>query len=319
MLVAVSPYHLTTREAPAMAALLLAERVLTLLPTPSGSETARSAHAAAGRIPSYLAFMNTWTWTVPLWKAGVILSELDGHSPVAEMQAVSTQVEHDEHLAPLRRFMHAELYEDERAYLSAVAADLLKGGPDPGINVPVAAAIDRFATRHRAIVARPQPSSVVQQTEARMGERLAAIALPVLIQADADRILHAREVLADVLQPLWAGFEALADSDGAETDALESAAAAYGIAFQNRHDDIVDDAAADEVRLVEGAVTISALRLPTNAVLRSSVAAVEHLSRAPASIPAIEGTLPALRDPLAGRSFLSLLIKPLGARPAPRR
>ena len=34
MLIAVSPYHMTTREPAAMAALLLASRVVTILPTP---------------------------------------------------------------------------------------------------------------------------------------------------------------------------------------------------------------------------------------------------------------------------------------------
>ena len=35
----VSPYHLTTREAPALAALLFADRVVTIRPTPLGGES----------------------------------------------------------------------------------------------------------------------------------------------------------------------------------------------------------------------------------------------------------------------------------------
>jgi len=49
----VSPYHFTTREAPVMAAVLLADRVFTLLPSPNG-EGATAARSAADRVPEYL-------------------------------------------------------------------------------------------------------------------------------------------------------------------------------------------------------------------------------------------------------------------------
>jgi hypothetical protein len=62
MLVAVSPYHLTTREPAAIAALLLADRVVTLLPGPDR----RGAELAAERLPHYLDFVLTWEWSVPL-------------------------------------------------------------------------------------------------------------------------------------------------------------------------------------------------------------------------------------------------------------
>jgi hypothetical protein len=216
--------------------------------------------------------------------------------------------------------MHSELYEDERAYLSAVAADLLKGGPDPGINVPVAAGLDRFATRHQIMVARSQPTSVVQVAEAKMGERLASVALPVLLQADADRILHAREVLLDVLEPLWNAYNDLGDPDVAGSAGLSEAATAYAAAYEARHEELVEGGTDDEVRIVEGTVTVNAMRMPTDVVLRSSLAAVEGMQgRRRSRGPELESNLPAAYDPLAGRSFVTLLIKPLGARPPRRR
>src|SRR5262245_35688305 len=109
MIIAVSPYHLTTREAPAMAALLLGERVVTMLPAPAQADAA-VAQQAAGRVPAYREFMRTWAWTAPLWEAGVIVSDLDGEGILADMRAVSGQVAREPHLAPLRRFMHDELY-----------------------------------------------------------------------------------------------------------------------------------------------------------------------------------------------------------------
>ena len=313
MLVAVSPYHLTTREAPAMAALLLAERVLTIVPAPEGAPP--SARSAGARIPGYASFMSTWSWTIPLWKAGIIANELDGANAVHDMHAISGMVDHDETLAPLRRFMHSELYEDERAYLSALAADVLKGGPDPGINVPVAAGLDRFAARHDLFVARAQPTSVVQVTEARMGESLGSVALPILLQADADRILHAREVLAGPLDALWTAYASVNDADG--SDSLREAATLYADAFRARFDDVSADCADDDVRMIEGTVIINAMRLPADVVLRSSLAAVEGMDRAPR--PRQPGSLPALYNQDAGRSFISLFIKPLGASPSRRR
>jgi hypothetical protein len=315
MLIAVSPYHLTTREAPAMAALLLADQVLTLVPAPAHDGSPEAAHAAGARIPSYLRFMSTWSWTAPLWKAGVIVSELEGQNAVDDMHAVSSQVDQDEQLAPLRRFMHHDLYEDERAYLSAVAADLLKGGPDPGINVPVAAGLDRFATRHQIMVARAQPTSVVQVAEARMSESLGAVALPILLQADADRLLHAREVLADAVEALWDAYEGVEEPEGAE--GLRQAAGVYTDAYQSRYDELMEGSEDDEVRVVEGTVTISAMRMPADVVLRSSLAAMAGMNLVPRSPE--PSTLPAKYDPYAGRSFISLLVKPLGARSAARR
>jgi len=301
-----------------MASLLLAERVLTMLPAP-GSSSATQATAAGVRIPGYLAFMNSWSWTVPLWQAGVMIAEHEGQTAVADMQAVSGRVESDELLAPLRRFMHSELYQDEQAYLSAVAADMLKGGPDPGINVPVAAGLDRFATRHQMLVARAQPSSVVQVAESKMAQRIEAVALPVLLQADADRILHAREVLADVLEGLWDAYDDLTD-DITGGASLSEAAAAYASAYEERQAEITDGGEDDQVRIIEGTVTINAVRMPSDVVLRSSLAAVEGLTGRQKSAPvALEGNLPAMYDPIASQSFISLVIKPLGARPQPRR
>ena len=167
--VAVSPYHLTTREAPAMAALLLADRVFTMLPTPLDEQGAESAQGATCRVPEYLAFMKSWAWTAPLWKRGVIFASFNGEPSIAEMHDVSARISEVDDLAPLRPFLRTALYEDERSYLGAVAADMLKGGPDPGISVPVSAGIDRFATRHGLIVARSNPTSIVQLAEASLG------------------------------------------------------------------------------------------------------------------------------------------------------
>ncbi len=264
-----------------------------MLPAPVDRADLREAHVAAGQVPAYLAFMKSWTWTAGLWRAGVLVAEVEDQSAVEDMHEVFGQVGRDEHLAPLRRFMHEGLAEDEQAYLSALAADVLKGGADPGISVPVMAGMDRFATRHQLLVARPQPTSMVQVVEAKMGLSLVAVALPVLVQADADRLLHVREVLADVLGRLRGAIDALALAacevqDGLlvsagvpkeEAAEVEQAAAAYVTAYEARREDLLDDGAADEVRVVEGTVRLAAIRMPADVVLRSSLAAVAGLGK----------------------------------------
>lgn len=327
MIIAVSPYHLTTREAPAMAALLLAERVVTLVPSPaigegSGVSPVRAKRAAA-QVPTYAKFMQSWDWTEGFWRAGVLMAELEGASATRDMWDVSRQIADDEALASLRPFVKHDLYESEQQYLGAVAADLLKGGPDPGILLPVAAGIDRFACRHRMLVARATPSSVAQRAEAKLGTSAIAFAVPVLLQADAARVLHAREVLSDVLGTLrdavtnWesASTEGSRGSPGqtVPTGSIVSAAQAYSAAFRARFEDLAEGREDDHVRLVEGIATLSLLVLPADAVLRSSVRAMEQFAMTSRRLARPEPeTSPILADPWATRAFVSMIVKPLG-------
>ncbi len=61
LIIVVSPYHLTTRQPPALVGPLLADHVVTMMPTPSkagqGHDEARRAVMEA---PKYLRFMESW-------------------------------------------------------------------------------------------------------------------------------------------------------------------------------------------------------------------------------------------------------------------
>jgi hypothetical protein len=279
--------------------------------------------------------MKSWAWTAPLWRAGVVTAAVAGETPIGDMHGATARVHEDEGFAPLRPFMREHLYEDEAHYLGAVAADLLKGGPDPGISLPVVAGIDRFATRLGLLVARPQAASVAQRAEVRLGRTLFTVALPMLVQASAERLLHAREVMGDVGDALRLGFdEAAAAGIGGEGVAggVVEAAAAYARAFEARRGDLTEDCRSDDVRLVEGAATVTALLLPSDAALRSSVSAMDQVARGRAArppagpgagprgeAPAGMATLPVRYDPVEGKAFVALVIKPLGGGPARRR
>lgn len=297
-----------------MAALALASRVVTVLPgTSTGEDTARA-------LPAFSRFMKSWTWTVPLWKAGLLTTDLDGRSPEHDIWDATRSIERDAAYLPLRHFFHQHDHEDPRTYLTALANDLMKGGPDPGISLPVAAGLDRFAARTRCVVARAAASSLAQRAEASLAAPVASLVVPIFVQASAVRILHYREVLEDQIARFSSSIDRLSHSleDAKALPALlrdaQAAAAALTAAFDHSRNDLLMSAADDDVRPVEGAVSIAAVSLPADAVFASSVRAVEHLAPpAPAVAAGIATTtLPALRDELAGRRLLSLVVRPLG-------
>jgi hypothetical protein len=354
MVIAVSPYHLTTREVPAMAALLLGRRVVTMLPVPvdeSGGLAGFSAMQTAARIPTYRRFVESWSWTTPLWKREILTFAHAAQNCADDMWAAAQHIEDEPACAALRHFLKHHDYPDPAAYLSAIAADLLKGGPDPGISLPVVVGLDRFATRHALAVARSRPTSLAQQAESRMGEAVTTIALPILLQATAERVLHFREVLGTELDALRTAMERIAEPESepesgaapsrADAIALEAAAHALSDATQSSHEELMMGAADDDVRAIEGVATITLTRLPWDAAITSSIRAMDALHPAPspaswsqpprASEPdprhntVAAATHPARsaalipHDGLRGKSFLSLTIKTMGSQPARRR
>ncbi|HZW09230.1 MAG TPA: hypothetical protein VFF69_04940 [Phycisphaerales bacterium] len=324
MLAAVSPYHMTTREPPAMAALLLAERALTFMPAPRG--TREAIEQAAAESPEYLRFMETWAWSMPLWERGAIGSALNGDNAFNDMHTAWRQLMDDERYAPLRPLARTGLFETQREYLDAVSRDLLKGGPDPGISLPLAAGIDRFAARRGLVVMRSAPASVSQKAESLLGRRVFAVALPILVQASAEKLIEVRELLADELEELAAAIGEVARVVGAGDEVrddpelvarVEQASRAYAHAFECERDTILSPATRDDLHVIERMTSLTAVTLPVDAVLRSGVSAMRSLAsggRTTRSVqPAVE-TLPVLADTLGGRRVLSLVVKPLGVR-----
>ncbi len=316
MIVVVSPYHVTTREPPLMAALLLARRVVTMMPAPRSGSRRVEAQAAAERIPGYLRLLKSWEWTVPFWEAGVMEGSFEGHDPVEEVRGATRRIDRDQRYAPLRTLMRPGIFDTDEDYLDAVSRDLLKGGPDPAVCLPVSAAMDRFALRHGLLPLRSEATSVAQRVEERLGERAFAIAVPVLVQAGARRILDARERLAPEIHGLWSAIDStLAEPGNGHVGALAETARAYARAFEKHQSDLVSGPGdADETRVVAATLAITGMRLPSDAVLRSSVAAYES------TVGAVNGAIRAGRqalaesDPLEGWTLVSLVVRALGTR-----
>src|SRR5690606_6056421 len=158
----VSPYHLTTREPPAMAALLLASSVVTLLPAPAGGREA--ALAEAEHSPAYMSFVKSWRWSEALWRAGIVSSTVSGDGgPGPDVAEAWRMIQEDPACASARALMRRDLYDSEGEYLRAMAIDVLRAGPNPAVSAPVALGLDRYAARHGMMVMRPDPASVVQR------------------------------------------------------------------------------------------------------------------------------------------------------------
>lgn len=324
LIITVSPYHLTTREAPALASALLADRVVTLLPSPvvygSDASRARAATEAAGQVHAYARLAKSWQWATPLFDKGIFAVSVGSDSPGRDLARVWELLDADTRYTPLSAFIRRGDYDSQDSYLAAVSADILKGGPDPGIAVPVHAAMDRFAVRTGALVARSAAVSVAQSVEARLGSPVFAVAIPVLIQADAERILLVRGILEQPLSLLRKALSRAASQPSQDTDEdVRGAADQYAAMFDRKRTELFQHASDDEVRPVEGMVMASGLSLPSDAALRSSVEAMSALR------PRVRGgpvdsrdsstpNAPALHDEAEGRRFMALIVKVMGAR-----
>lgn len=300
---AISPYDLTARTPTAFAALLLAERCITLFPSPASSPTREAFDHAARAVPGFRDLVETWAWTTPLWDDGLIAASVGGHQVPEQVRSVLAVVESDPALAALRNLVSWKLLADEDAFLEVLAIDLLRGGVDPGVTVPLAVGLDLFAARHALVVARSAPKSVVERAEQRDAQPVSVCVIPLVVQAHADRVIEARSLLAQELDDLRA---ALVTGTG-----VKEASHAYTRAFELEREQLLRCDDPDDPPAMEVQAAVSVVELPGDASLRASAAAAEKYmasngERAPtttvADAPIVE-TLPPIR---------TALIKPIG-------
>jgi hypothetical protein len=319
---ALSPYHLSTREAPAMAALVLADRVVTLLPVPEAGVSRAAVRAAVDRSPRYLRLLESWRWSGVLWRAGVVSSEFGGVRACDELERVFEAIVGEPANAPLRPLVRTR---DRRTgagadeYLDALSHDVIRGGPDPGLNIPVTAALDRFAAERGVCVVRGATASLAQRAEGRLGRRVFSVGLPMLLRGDGEAVASVREACARSLADLRAALVAVLrpalerssdwGGEAARDPAPELSAAARAFtqdfgewaSLFAGHDD------AHAQRIVVGYVNVSGVVLPEDAVLRSGRMALQRAGSKPA---------PAESGPGAGVGRLAaLVVREMNVRP----
>jgi hypothetical protein len=324
---AISPYHLTTREVPAMAALLLGDHVVTLLPEPATGTSRDDVDRAVNASPRYIRLLDSWRWASPLFKSRVIESMVNGVTPFAEFEGVVHDIEAEESLTPLRPMAKLIRSLDPAAFLDLLSADILRGGPNPSMSIPVAAALDRFSLANDYISVRAGATSVAQRAESKLSRRLFNISAPFLLRAGGTRLSRARQALEDPLQELRiAVLRVFQAATSAQPDASEAASRAvqalravadqYAAAFRSLRVLTGDDE--DEgVRVTWGWVSISGVLLPDDCVLRSSRAAMQTM-QASAATPSTRGSdwaEHASREARETRWMPSLILREMDVRP----
>ena len=299
-----------------MFALALGSSIVTLLPKPLEGTSREAIRNAVDNAPRYLRLMESWRWSGPLWDAGVISSAFDGDDCDQDLSGVYEAIRTRSELAPLRPLTQSadERLREPFKALDAVSNDLVRGGPDPGINIPITAALDHFAVRHGLCIVRGATASIAQRAEAKMGRRICAFSLPMLRRAGGARILRLRDDLSEPLDSLRTALVHLGQTcrnrDGGTAqhliDATHAAVARFTQAFDAwspanaRGDDENDQ------RVTAGYLGISVVEMPADAALRSSRAAVRAL--------AATGISESPAEPSPDRLF-ALVVREMNVRP----
>ena len=271
MIVCISPYLLTARSPAALASLLIADEAVTVMPTPEGAPGPEQLGEVAGRVPSFHRLMEAWSWSLPLWHAGVIRAASPSEDAMTEIRRVRSEIETDDRFAPMRPLMHAVLERTDDGYLNAFAADLLKAGPDPAIGVPVSAGLDRFAAARGLIVVRGEPASIAARQELAELSVDARVAVPILTRTNGQRLVVARAELEPWLDELRDAV------DEWSSDWIREAASAYAHAFEERREELCRCTDPDDPPVRAGMASITLGEMRADAVLHASSATAGRL------------------------------------------
>lgn len=241
----VSPYDLSTQSHGAMAALMLGDRCVTYLPLREDEIDPEGIEAAAARSPRFEGLLRHWSWSLPLWRGGVLtaagLEGAGGRSLGEEVAGVVEEVGRDPALAALRGSGGAV---DAAAFLDDASRDFVRGGGDPAVSVPVMAGLERYAAGAGLWLFQSPSGSMVGRLERRLGRALFSTTAPFPKGASGEALLDARDLLDDELGALRGGMEecvamvragALAeDVSSFGREVIEPAARAYEEAFGER-------------------------------------------------------------------------------------
>lgn len=313
---AISPYHLTTRELPAAVGLMLAERAVTLVPEPAEGHQRQDVRDAIERVPRLLRVLESWRWSGPLWRAGCMAGECEEDRPFAFIRAAAAALAADPALARIAAARVPILDPGDAAdrWLDSFCADLLRGGPDPGLSTVATAALDRFAATHGLVAVRGSTDSLAQRAELRLMKKLFSIAIPVMSRAAGGRILDLRRSLRDELAALRsaiAGAMFPGDSEERGPSGLARAAESYIEAFERWFAAVARDDENAE-RTMRAFVSITGATLPANAAFLCAHAAIR--SAAPAAVRAAPSSGEASEGGASGTVNV-LIIRPMNIRP----
>lgn len=223
MRLTVSPYDLTHRAPGALAALLLADAAATIVPL-ARPWTAGDPETAAEESPSFARLLETWRWTAPLWRAGILgPTDAVGHMGASLVEAAARAIADATALPALARVAGGSAAIPDRArFVETLCMDIVRGGRNPALSVPVAAALERFAADAGWPLVLCPTGSVVGGIEQKLATPFIGINLPAPVAAGGEIILILRDRLASELDSVRSALaEALtAARTGAPADDL---------------------------------------------------------------------------------------------------
>lgn len=300
---AISPYELAGRTPGAMASLLLCDQVVTLWPSPHDEPSQAST-------PRIHRVLESWAWTRGLWDEHVLTRSYHDDDPWHDVHNVNTRIAGDPSLATLAELIDSALYEDDDRLAEALAADLLRGGGDPRVSVPVNAGIDFFASRQGLFEFVSPVDALAARTEPRASKPILRVSLPIITQATGMALLAAREHLRTPLALLRRRFDELRGllGSGAHAelatfarDRLEPAARDFEQQTLARRDeltDLIDRDVAVEPKLVHisltGVLVDPAASLDAGAAVLRAVAGPKARTRQTQPTPATPSDMLAL-------------------------
>ncbi len=279
----VSPYDVSARSVACFGAVLLCDRVVTLLPAPHEGTDPEAIRSAVEESPRFLEFMESWRWSRALWQAGLI-STTDGAATLLEdIEAVCERIEHDDTFAPLHGLVHAAVLEETRSYLNVLCRDLMTGGGDPRTSVPVSAAAERFAARRRALLFRPEITSLAGRIETTSIQPVCAFSMPILAAASGEHCINLRRLLTEQLTAVQEGFEQVLENPPGRRagvpEAMREPLREYDACFHEYYDELVGSRGEDEFRARAIHASFNVGMLPADSTLRAAAKAAHVLRR----------------------------------------
>lgn len=312
MLITISPYDLTSRAPSAMAALLLADEAATLVPAPLDAPDGPSHDAGSGVLLVNLGVLIAkWAWSLPLWRAGVVSPGLGGVALLEEVERVRASILGGAGDSALRRIV--ERYDragDAPNFYDAISRDILRSGTEPGVSVPIAVALERFAGATGSLLARAPAASITERIEERGVRGLMGVAVPCVLGASGEGLLIARQLLAPALDPFRASIDEVldiirsggdtADQQAEWSESVEPAARELVEHFKSERSAIMQ-AEGDDCRPTMMMVTIGIQ--PGGTAMRSAMRAADAVM--PARGRARERVIPGAIDPSSGDTTLA--------------
>lgn len=224
-----SPYDLTARSAAAVAACVLADRVITLMPGP-GKDLPKDPAALARRgTPAFERLAEAWDWSGPLWRSGAIIAGMNGDAVAESVRSQRIGIERSADLGVLASLIRrTDAGEDDGARFDAICRDLVTGGINPSVTVPMGAAVESFASERGVTLVRGASKSLTGRIE-KSGERVVfRMSMTCVIEADASDLVALRSAVGESAREFRSALGGLlrATSQGAGQGAIASALAA---------------------------------------------------------------------------------------------